>query len=140
MTETSTRSPLHSDHFAQLDDEIRLALLKVAEICMSSQPEPQPGNVIKLSTPVSEMPPPLIIPKLRLSVPDAQAAAHASNGVPSAGPVKLVIPNKKKLLPAQKSGLSDMDLKAITNALAKMVSFPLADPPSYSRCAISKAY
>lgn len=98
---------------------MRFALLKVAEMTTSSVPEPALGHIIKLPTPVTEQPPP--IPKLRLSMPDSQAAAHAANGA-SAGPVKLVISGKKKALPAQKNGLSDNDLKAINIALAKLVS------------------
>ena len=108
-----------------MDDGVRLALIKLAEMTTSSSPEPPPqGHIIKLHTPVSETPPP--IPKLRLSMPDSQAASHAANGATSssssAGPVKLVIPGKKKVIPAQKRGLSDIDLKAITNALGKLVS------------------
>lgn len=56
-------------------------------------------------------------------MPDSQAVSHAANGATgsTSGPVKLVIPSKKKVLPAQKNGLPDADLKAITNALGKLV-------------------
>lgn len=104
-----------------MDDGVRLALLKLAETTTSSLTEPPPqSHIIKLHTPVSETPPP--IPKLRLSMPDSQAASHAANGAIATGPVKLVIPGKKKVLPAQQKGLPDADLKAIANALGKLVS------------------
>lgn len=94
-------------------------MIKIAEITTSSNSEPVPGHIIKLATPISEVPPP--IPKLRLSVPDSQGNAFAS-AVTAPGPVKLVIPGaKKKTLPAQKKGLSEPDMKAIENAIVKLV-------------------
>jgi hypothetical protein len=118
-----------------MDESIRFAFIKVAEMTMMSNPEPQPGNIIKLHTPLSEVPPSLPTPKIRLSVPGgdgststastsvAAAAAAASAAVPhtASGSVKLVIPGKKKVVPAQKQGLPEADLKAISNALAKLV-------------------
>jgi hypothetical protein len=85
----------------------------------SSLPEPQPGNIIKLHTPVSEVPPTLPT-KIRLSVPGATAPESFST-FGGTVPLKLVIPGKK-LVPAQKKGLPESDLKAINNALSKLVS------------------
>lgn len=110
-----------------MDESIRIAFIKIAEITMMSNPEPQPGTMIKLHTPVSEFPPSLPTPKIRLSVPDSTGAGVSgpvTHSATASGPLKLVIPNKKKVVPAQKKGLPESDLKAINNALAKLVSGP----------------
>jgi hypothetical protein len=89
----------------------------------ASLPEPLPGNIIKLHTPVTEIPPTLPT-KIRLSLPGSTVPEEYSN---SGGnqPLKLVIPGKK-VNPAQKKGLPESDLKAIANALNKLVSlFPV---------------
>lgn len=69
-------------------------------------------------------------------MPDSQAISHAANGATgsTSGPVKLVIPSKKKVMPAQKNGLSDADFKAITNALGKLVS----TAPTHLRMGVQK--
>ena len=98
---------------------IRLAFIKVAEMTTASLPEPQPGNIIKLHTPVTEVPPTLPT-KIRLSLPGTTVPEGFSN-FGGNQPLKLVIPGKK-VNPAQKKGLPESDLKAITNALNKLVS------------------
>lgn len=103
------------NHFTVVDDEVRFALLKVAEITISSTSEPVPGVVITLPTPTVDGPP---APTIRLN-------ASNNNKEDTAAPVRLVLnPKKAKLLPSQKAGLSDTDLKAIQNAWEKMVSLP----------------
>jgi hypothetical protein len=91
----------------------------------ASNPEPLPGNIIKLHTPVSEVPPSVPPPKIRLSLPASVPPEIAANFSGSgSAPLKLVIPGKK-VVPAQKKGLPEADLKAINNALNKLVSnFP----------------
>ena len=84
-----------------------------------SLPEPPPGNIIKLHTPVTEVPPTLPT-KIRLSLPGTTVPEGFSN-FGGNQPLKLVIPGKK-VNPAQRKGLPESDLKAITNALNKLVS------------------
>lgn len=110
------------NNYAQFDDAIRMAFIKVAEMTTASLPEPQPGNIIKLHTPVTEAPPALAT-KIRLSLPGSTVPEGFSN-FGGNQPLKLVIPGKK-VNPAQKKGLPESDLKAITNALNKLVSFSI---------------
>jgi hypothetical protein len=107
-----------------MDESIRFAFIKIAEMTMMSNTEPLPGNIIKLHTPISETPPVIPTPKIRLSMPDTGTSSNVTSAVPhtASGSVKLVIPGKKKAVPAQKHGLPEADLKAINNALAKLVS------------------
>jgi hypothetical protein len=91
----------------------------------SSLPEPAPGNIIKLHTPISEVPPTLPTPKIRLSVPGTTVPEGFSNFGGNT-PLRLVIPGKK-VVPAQKKGLPEQDLKAINNALGKLVRIPIPD-------------
>jgi hypothetical protein len=90
-----------------------------------SLPEPPPGNIIKLHTPVTEVPPTLPT-KIRLSLPGSAVPEGFSN-LGGNQPLKLVIPGKK-VVPAQRRGLPEADLKAINNALNKLVS--LSHSPS----------
>jgi len=89
----------------------------------SSLPEPAPGNIIKLHTPISEVPPSLPTPKIRLSLPGTTVPEGYSNFGGNT-PLRLVIPGKK-VVPAQKKGLPEQDLKAINNALSKLVRTPI---------------
>jgi hypothetical protein len=116
------------DNYANMDESIRIAFIKIAEITMMSNPEPHPGTMIKLHTPISEHPRSLPTPKIRLSVPDSAttvvggtATGPVTHAATASGALKLVIPSKKKVVPAQKKGLPESDLKAINNALAKLV-------------------
>jgi hypothetical protein len=84
-----------------------------------SLPEPPPGNIIKLHTPITEVPPTLPT-KIRLSLPGSAVPEGISN-FGGNQPLKLVIPGKK-VVPAQRRGLPEADLKAINNALNKLVS------------------
>jgi hypothetical protein len=94
-----------------LDDRIRFALLKVAEITTTSTAEPVPGAVITLQTPIAEEP---VLPKIRLNLPGSKSEDI---------PVRLILnPKKVKATPAQRTGLSESDLTAIQVALRKLVS------------------
>jgi hypothetical protein len=106
-------------NYAQFDDAIRFAFIKVAEMTTQSLPEPPPGNIIKLHTPITEVPPTLPT-KIRLSLPGSAVPEGFSN-FGGNQPLKLVIPGKK-VVPAQRRGLPEADLKAINNALNKLVS------------------
>lgn len=59
------------------DPEVRFALLKVAEIIASSTSEPQPGNLITLSTPTVETPTAPQPPKIRISMPSAEIVSDS---------------------------------------------------------------
>lgn len=48
-----------------MDDGIRLAFLKIAEITTHSVPEPLPGNILTLPTPTEA---PVSTPRIRISV------------------------------------------------------------------------
>lgn len=88
----------NSTHYAELDDSARLALIKVAEIAFKGHSE-----TITPAQPEA--------PKIRLSL--------SSNEVPTIQP-KITL---KKIPTAQKLGLADADLLAISNALKKLVRF-----------------
>ncbi|WWD20285.1 hypothetical protein CI109_104761 [Kwoniella shandongensis] len=126
--------------FTMPDPEVRLALLKVAEIIASSTSEPLPGNLITLQTPTVETPA-LMTPKIRLSMgsadirPDSQGYGFPIMESPATAvapiPTKIVLkptpvaaptPKKKDKVPKQqRRGLSDNDFKAITIALGKLL-------------------
>lgn len=92
---------------ARTDDDVsRFAFVKLAEMLSGSQPEPQPGRIITLATPLEA-------PKIRITAEPAPPPVPAQ-------PVKLTL--KKKVPKAQSTGLSDTDMVAISNALRKLVS------------------
>lgn len=135
------------DAYTGTDREILFALIKAAEVMSSTVPEPKPGAIIKLQTPITETPT-VSTPKIRLSMtpsdprgPGPVGEAPADYGFPrqpapeaaspGGGPIKLVLSNptappkekkkKKKNVPkAQSAGLSEQDFKAITVVLAKL--------------------
>nr|XP_019009377.1 transcription initiation factor TFIID subunit 2 [Kwoniella pini CBS 10737]OCF48158.1 transcription initiation factor TFIID subunit 2 [Kwoniella pini CBS 10737] len=129
--------------FTLPDHEIRMALLKAAEIISGSTAEPLPGTMITLQTPTVETAPPLPTPKIRISMgsselrPDAQGYGFpVTEGQvipPTAAttPLRITLnPNgnipqpaqkkKEKVLKQQRRGLSDNDFKAIAIALQKL--------------------
>ncbi|WWC92779.1 uncharacterized protein L201_007738 [Kwoniella dendrophila CBS 6074] len=130
--------------FTLHDHEIRMALIKVAEIVSASNTEPVPGNIITLQTPTLETAPALPTPKIRFSMgsseirPDSQGYGFPiMDGQITPGgtsiPLKLTLnPNingmqptqkkKEKVAKQQRRGLSDNDFKAITIALHKLVA------------------
>ena len=61
------------------DDEIRFALIKVAEITTSSVQEPLPGNLITIQTPVMESPAGTT-PRIRLSMSGASGVITEADG------------------------------------------------------------
>ncbi|WVR08077.1 hypothetical protein IAU60_005123 [Kwoniella sp. DSM 27419] len=131
------------DSFVVSDHDIRLALLKVAEIITTSTHEPLPGSIITLSTPVVETPV-VSTPKIRISMgsadikPDSQGYGFPmmdGQVTPGAStlPKKIILspnpnaavstPKKKDKVPKpQQKGLSDNDFKAITIALQKLIA------------------
>lgn len=103
-------------------------------------PEPKPGALIKLQTPLTESPA-VPSPKIRLSLPGSSdaRAAESDYGFPrvpdtpstSASAIKLVLntatphkeKKKKKNVPkAQSQGLSDQDFKTISLVLQKLLA------------------
>ncbi|KAK8849657.1 hypothetical protein IAR55_004992 [Kwoniella newhampshirensis] len=126
------------EHFVMPDPEVRLALLKVAEIIASSTSEPLPGNLITIQTPTVETPA-LMTPKIRLSMgsadikPDSQGYGFPvmDNAPLAPTPVKIVLnqnavsnhssKKKDKVPRQQRRGLTDTDFKAITIALDKVL-------------------
>lgn len=135
------------DAFTGTDREILFALIKAAEVMSFTVPEPKPGAIIKLQTPLTETPT-VSTPKIRLSMTPSDPRGPAPAGEPSDGygfprmpptdapspganPIKLVLSNpvapskdkkkKKKNVPkAQSGGLSDQDFKTITVVLTKI--------------------
>ncbi|WVQ79213.1 hypothetical protein IAT38_001309 [Cryptococcus sp. DSM 104549] len=129
------------ESFVLPDHEVRLALLKIAEIISSSTSEPLPGNLITLQTPTTETTPAPQPPKIRISmgsadiVPDSAGYGFPTMENPVVAPrtaPKIVLnanagaaapPAKQKNVPkAQRGGLSDTDFKAITIALTKLAN------------------
>nr|XP_018260330.1 transcription initiation factor TFIID subunit 2 [Kwoniella dejecticola CBS 10117]OBR82488.1 transcription initiation factor TFIID subunit 2 [Kwoniella dejecticola CBS 10117] len=130
--------------FTLPDHEVRMALLKAAEVISGSTTEPLPGTMITLQTPTVESAPPLPTPKIRLSMgsseirPDAQGygfpVLDGQSITPTAATTPLRITlnangnfqqptqkKKEKVLKQQKNGLSDNDFKAIAIALQKLI-------------------
>ncbi|CAK9784528.1 unnamed protein product [Cutaneotrichosporon oleaginosum] len=136
--------------FTGTDREILFALIKAAEVISTTVPEPKPGAIIKLQTPITEGPPEVPhAPKIRFSMTpstpvDPRGAEATDYGFPrpapveanaaagASAPIKLVLNNsgppkdkkkKKKNVPkAQAAGLSDDDFKAMTHVLGKLQS------------------
>ncbi|RXK36392.1 hypothetical protein M231_06358 [Tremella mesenterica] len=111
------------DDFAGLDQDVRLALIKMCEIIGKSVKERPPGPTITLSTPAVETPA-IVTPRIRLSIggPDVKTEDY---GFPATSKPTITLPlqqNKKKgkVLKSQSQGLPETDLKAIENALQKL--------------------
>lgn len=64
------------DAFTGNDREILFALIKAAEVMSSTVPEPKPGAIIKLQTPIAETPA-VTTPKIRLSMTPSETRAPA---------------------------------------------------------------
>lgn len=117
--------------FADLDPTVRLAMLKLAETAALGAPEPAPGTVIRIQTPI-ETPSVVFTPKIRLSLSDypfpgmdpaaAVVNAGATNLAAQTAPVKLTLSKPK--LKVTPSGLASTDVTAITHTLRKLVSRP----------------
>lgn len=117
-----------------------MALIKAAEVMTSGVPEPKPGVLITLNTPLAETPS-AATPKIRLSLSSAGAETSGREAsdfpfprTPAVEPpapqtpIKLVLNSatapkekKKKNVPkAQSRGLSDQDYKTISIVLQKL--------------------
>ena len=116
------------DSYTGTDHDLRLAMIKLAELMVSSVAEPMPGNVITLSTPVVETPA-AATPKIRFNLgakDDGYGFPETPAGptTPSA-PLKLVLGNqgKKKAVPkSQSRGLPEADWVVINRTLKKLVN------------------
>ncbi|ORX37731.1 hypothetical protein BD324DRAFT_623057 [Kockovaella imperatae] len=113
-------------YLASNDDDIRLALIKTAELTLKADEEPAPGTTITISTPVVETP--ATTPRIRLSLSGSLGAPiEIDDGYPFPsvpGPIKLVIGAPKKVKAvhkSQKKGLPDADRAAIGLVLRKLL-------------------
>ncbi|ORY34750.1 hypothetical protein BCR39DRAFT_514465 [Naematelia encephala] len=100
--------------FAWADDELRLTLIKIAEMTTSSQAEPNPDKLIRLPTVET---PVAMTPKIRLSLGEPKEESSSYFPV-----MPKIVVNAKKKKPAQSTGLSDTDLVAIQTVLRKLIA------------------